>query len=95
VGFVPPRPVEGLYKVAGVNPNGTAYAGTVRITRLGTQYEVVWQIGSVYRGVGGFRGDRLVIDWGQPYPVIYTLADDGRLFGSWANGAGSEVLEPY
>jgi uncharacterized caspase-like protein len=95
LGFVPPRPIEGLYKVTGVNPNGAAYTGTVRITRLGTQYEVIWQIGSLYRGVGGFRGDRLVIDWGQQYPVIYTLEPDGRLVGTWANGTASEVLEPY
>jgi len=95
LGFIPPRPIEGLYKVTGTNPNGTSYSGTARIARQGQEYELIWQVGSIYRGVGGFRGDKLVIDWGQQYPVIYALEPDGTLVGVWSNGAGSEVLEPY
>jgi hypothetical protein len=95
VGFIPPTPIEGVYKVTGTNPNGAGYNGTVRIARLGSQYEVTWQLGNTYRGVGGFQGDKLVIDWGQRHPVIYTIAEDGRLHGTWDNGAASEVLERY
>ncbi len=95
VGFIPPRPIEGSYKVTGVNPNGTTYSGSVRIARQGAQYELVWNVGSTYRGIGGFQGDRLVIDWGQRHPVIYTLEPDGRLIGTWHDGTASEELEPY
>jgi len=95
VGLVPPRPIEGSYKVTGTNPNGTPYSGSVRIARQGGVYEFNWNVGSVYRGVGGFQGDRLVIDWGQSSPAIYRVAPDGKLHGTWANGQGSEVLERY
>lgn len=95
VGLVPPRPIEGNYKVTGTNPNGTPYSGSVRIARQGGVYEFNWNVGSVYRGVGGFQGDRLVIDWGQSAPAIYRVAPDGKLHGTWANGQGSEVLERY
>jgi uncharacterized caspase-like protein len=95
VGLIPPRPIEGNYKVIGTNPNGTPYSGSVRIARQGAAYEFNWNVGSVYRGVGGFQGDRLVIDWGQSSPAIYRIAPDGKLHGTWANGQGSEVLERY
>ncbi|MBL8706982.1 MAG: caspase family protein [Rhodospirillales bacterium] len=95
VGLVPPRPIEGNYKVTGTNPNGTPYSGSVRIARQGGVYEFNWNVGSVYRGVGGFQGDRLVIDWGQSSPAIYRIAPDGKLHGTWANGQGAEVLERY
>ncbi|MCC7049135.1 MAG: caspase family protein [Alphaproteobacteria bacterium] len=94
VGFIPPQPIEGVYKVSGTAGSAT-YGGTARISRIGTQYEVIWQVGNTYRGVGGFQGDKLVIDWGQRYPVIYTIAPDGRLMGTWDDGAGTEVLERY
>jgi hypothetical protein len=97
VGLIPPRAIEGNYRVTGTNPNGTPYSGSVRISRQGAVYEFNWNVGSVYRGVGGFQGNRLVIDWGQSSPAIYEVDpdDDDTLHGTWANGQGSETLERY
>ncbi|MGQ0677249.1 MAG: LIC10280 family protein, partial [Rhodospirillales bacterium] len=89
---VPARNIEGLYNATGTNPNGTTYRGTVTITRSGGQYAFFWQVGTTYRGTGTFEGDLLVIHWGANYPVIYTLAPDGRLVGTWNNGNATEVL---
>jgi len=91
----PPRVslnLEGLYRATGTNPNGTSYSGTCTVTRSGDTYQFYWQVGSTYRGSGRFEGDELVIHWGEAYPVIYTVADDGRLIGTWSNGRATEVL---
>ncbi len=85
--------IGGLYTVTGTNPNGTTYSGTCRITRRGSRYFFLWEVGNTYRGSGAFDGDELVVDWGQPDPVIYTVEADGRLVGTWSNGAATEVLE--
>lgn len=44
----------GRYNVVGVNPdNGAEYRGTVRVTRTGETYKVVWNIaGTKYVGTG-------------------------------------------
>jgi hypothetical protein len=81
-----------MYNATGTNPNGTGYSGTVTITRSGGEYAFFWRVGNTYRGTGGFQGDKLVIDWGERYPVIYTVTADGRLVGTWNNGNATEVL---
>jgi TolB-like protein len=87
--------IEGMYNVTGTNPNGTTYSGVLTITRNNGAYVLLWRIGSsTFRGTGNFQGENLVIDWGQPYPVIYKVTDDGRLIGTWNNGSASEVLTP-
>jgi TolB-like protein len=87
--------IEGMYNVAGTNPNGTTYGGMLTISRNDGAYTFVWRIGSsTFRGTGNFQGDSLVIDWGQAYPVIYKVAEDSRLIGTWNNGSASEVLTP-
>ncbi|HEX7534448.1 MAG TPA: tetratricopeptide repeat protein [Syntrophales bacterium] len=87
------RRVEGTYNVVGTNPDGTSYSGMVTITRNDGAYVFVWTIGSsTFRGTGNFQGETLIIDWGQSYPVIYKVAEDGRLIGTWNNGNASEVL---
>ena len=45
---------EGSYSVAGKNPgNGSAYSGTVTVTRTGETYRVVWDIGgTTFTGSG-------------------------------------------
>ena len=87
----------GGYSIDGVNPNGSTYGGTVTITAgRGGTYNFRWQIGrsQTYRGTGRLRGRTLTVDWGQKYPVIYRIEDDGTLRGKWANGSASEDLTP-
>ncbi|WP_428643864.1 LIC10280 family protein [Roseibium sp.] len=84
---------EGTYSVAGGNPNGTTYEGTVAISRQGRKYALSWRVGAdSYRGVGELSGNVLTVDWGDTTPVVYALMDDGSLNGLWAGGRGSEHL---
>lgn len=87
--------MEGEYHASGSNPNGSTYRGLVSITRKGERYYFVWKIGATtYSGVGTLEGKVLTVDWGDKYPVIYNLQDDGRLVGTWSNGAALETLSP-
>jgi tetratricopeptide (TPR) repeat protein len=86
----------GDYSVQGVNPNGTTYSGTVTISggRGGT-YNFRWLVGrDTFRGTGRLRGRTLTVNWGQQYPVIYRVEDDGTLRGTWSNGRATEDLTP-
>ena len=87
--------IAGRYTAAGKNPNGSTYSGNVTIEQADGVYHFFWKIGGdSYRGKGSLQNGRFVIDWGDSYPVIYTLANDGRLMGTWSNGAATEVLSP-
>ena len=89
------KKIEGVYNVLGTNPNGSQYRGIVTISRNNNAFIFVWRIGpSTFNGTGAFRDGSLVIDWGQPSPVIYQIAGDGRLIGTWNNGTASEILTP-
>jgi len=87
--------IEGQYSAVGRNPNGTNYSGIVTITRRNESYLFIWKIGSsTYSGVGSLSGDTLTVDWGQAYPVIYKVRQDGRLVGLWDNDRATETLSP-
>jgi caspase domain-containing protein len=87
-------PIEGVYSVAGRNPNGSSYEGTVEILRQNQQFALSWKVGSdSYQGVGQLRENVLVVDWGDTTPVVYALMDDGNLQGLWSGGRGSEQLQ--
>jgi Caspase domain len=85
----------GRYRVAGRNPNGSRYTGTVSIAVQGGGYQLDWRVGSSgYRGSGTLAGNLLTVDWGSSTPVIYALGSDGRLTGLWDAGRGEEILTP-
>jgi hypothetical protein len=89
--------IGGNYSVDGTNPNGTTYTGTVTITRQGSnRYRFEWVIanGDRYSGAGTLRDKTISVNWGQRYPVIYQVGDDGILEGTWANGTATETLTP-
>ena len=86
---------DGLYKVEGRNPNGSAYHGTVEITKRAQGYRLSWRIGSTsYQGTGTLAGNLLTVDWGSSTPVVYALGADGTLAGLWDAGHGEETLTP-
>ena len=88
-------PPAGRYRVAGRNPNGSRYTGTVSIGVQGGSYQLDWRVGSSgYRGSGTLVGNLLTVDWGSSTPVIYALGPDGRLTGLWDAGRGEETLTP-
>lgn len=88
-----PRP--GRYRVAGRNPDGSRYSGTLTLARSGDEYELKWSIGnSGYSGQGRLENGLLVVEWGGATPVVYAPDGDGGLRGLWDAGAGEEVLTP-
>lgn len=87
--------LDGTYSVAGVNPNGSRYHGTVTISSDGDLYRFRWRIaGQTFRGQGKLNGRTLTIDWGQSSPVIYQVRDNGTLRGTWDDGRAGETLTP-
>lgn len=94
-----PMVVEGDYLVEGVNPSGTTYRGKASVKRKGDEYTVTWDIANVkFSGKGSLNGDVLAVNWqtasGESGSLSYRLNEDGTLKGSWAEGAGTEVLVP-
>lgn len=93
------NPADGLsgsYRIQGVNPNGSRYTGQVTVTANGDVYNFRWRIsnGDTFVGSGRLQGRIISVDWGQQYPVVYRIDDDGTLRGTWANGTASEDLVP-
>jgi hypothetical protein len=88
--------ISGKYSVDGTNTNGTTYHGSVTIRRDGNRYRFDWLISNVgiYSGIGVLDGGRIVVDWGQQYPVIYQVSPNGVLSGTWNNGTATETLVP-
>lgn len=85
--------IEGTYDVYGTNPGGSLYGGTVKIVKSGGSYSFEWSVGESYSGTGTLQGNKLTVDWGDDYPVIYLVIESGRvLVGTWANGTATETL---
>lgn len=77
----------GRYNVVGVNPdNGAEYRGSVRVTRTGETYKVVWTIGGVrYVGTGLgalVRDGRYTVGPAHPEDTSISIGYiSGRTFG--------------
>ncbi len=89
------------YAVRGTSPNGSAYSGTVIIVKSdnpdGNHYQFTWLIAGSQqpvKGIGVVAGNSVVVEWGQKYPVVYTIGSDGILRGTWENGRATEILTP-
>lgn len=91
----PPTLTTGTYKLAGINPQGGQYKGTVTISKNadGT-YLFEWLIGKSerYSGTGELKGNEIAVYWGGGSPAIYTITNDKTLHGTWDGGAGKEFL---
>ena len=97
--------LEGLYDAEGVNPDGSAYRGVVKILRRGESFLVAWMFprddGDEIRlvpqsaGVGVMNGGMLAVSYyGQDLTgvALYQIENGGqRLSGRWvpANGDGA------
>lgn len=55
--------IEGQYRLIGTNPgDGGTYTGTVRVSRTGQTYSVVWTIGSqTFQGIGIYKDGSLSV----------------------------------
>ena len=92
------------YSVAGTNPNGSAYSGTVDVDVISsTTFLVAWHIkgSGSSNGFGMRMGDTISATYllgNAPGLVIYRQTNDGGFRGIWAirgqNGSGTEVWTP-
>lgn len=87
--------IDGRYAAAGLNSDGSSYAGTVWIVQQGTAVEFEWTVGAdTYRGQGIIEGRIVAVDWGSDTPVVYVVMPDGELHGTWNDGLALEKLTP-
>ena len=93
-GGTAPVDITGTYQVEGINPDGSAYTGTCKITtKGGGNFYFYWQVGTTYEGTGKLQGNKISVDFGDTYPVIYIVKNRGKLLdGTWANGTATETL---
>jgi hypothetical protein len=94
---------NGLYDVAGVNPDGSPYTGQLRIQQVGlASWRVAWQVGDVrYEGYGMSAGPVFSIGFTfgeRPGIAIYQVGTDGGMTGQWtligSSAIGTETLTP-
>ncbi|MEM1388875.1 MAG: hypothetical protein AAF748_08650 [Pseudomonadota bacterium] len=87
--------ITGNYRVEGLNPNGSAYNGVVRIDQQDNRVSIAWNVGGqAYSGTGIIEGRIVAIDWGADSPVVYVVMPDGQLHGTWNDGLALERLTP-
>ncbi|MCZ6862702.1 MAG: hypothetical protein O7I42_20940 [Alphaproteobacteria bacterium] len=76
--------LPGVYQVAGTDPDGTKYTGTVTVTRTRATLRVVWKIGSrVWRGTGLRVGNILSVGYNGGV-AAYRIVHSKRFEGEWA-----------
>lgn len=94
--------IAGSYSVAGTNPNGSAYKGTLEVIKRGDVYQFRWNAGTPYDGVGVQNGNAVAVAYpgeggnGEGCGVVsYQIQGDGKLDGVWGyygkNERGSET----
>jgi hypothetical protein len=92
--------VSGQYNVAGTNPDGGQYSGTLEVIPRGSVYQFKWNAGTQYDGIG-VRNGRIIAaafangsDGTGCGVVDYTIMGDGTLDGKWGywgtSSAGTE-----
>lgn len=87
--------LSGIYRAEGRNPDGSAYTGRVVIGQQDNAVQINWTVGNqAYAGSGILDGQVLMINWGQPTPVVYVVMPNGALHGTWNDGTGLERLLP-
>ena len=87
--------ISGEYRVEETNPSGSPYKGNCTVAAMGNDtYRFTWHVGGVYQGQGTLEGDTISVDWGDTFPVVYKVQEDGVLRGYWANHKATEILKP-
>jgi hypothetical protein len=85
----------GEYRVEGTNPGGgSAYRGTVSVTKTGETYGVVWEIqGQRYVGTGIGNKDFLAVSYrsGNETGLALYGEEAGGWVGIWAYQGGRNV----
>lgn len=89
---------SGSYTVVGNNPDGTEYAGTLKVTDLvGTLfYRFDWEVGESYSGLGivGEQGEITVV-WGPETSACLMQVffyEEGGMSGLWVDSSSPEPV---
>ena len=95
---------NGLYNVAGVNPDGSAYTGQMIVQQVGlASWRVAWQVGgNRFEGYGMSAGPVFSVGFilgERPGIAIYQLGPNGTMSGQWtlvgSSAIGTENLTPF
>ena len=87
--------ITGGYRAEGRNPDGSSYTGRATVAQQGNAVQINWSVGNQTYSGSGIRSEQLVvINWGQPEPVVYVVMGNGQLHGTWAAGTALERLLP-
>ena len=95
---------NGLYNVAGTNPDGSPYTGQMIVQQVGlASWRVAWQIGeNRFEGYGMSAGPAFSVGFtlGEaPGIAIYQVSPDGSMTGQWtligSSAIGTENLTPF
>jgi hypothetical protein len=84
----------GAWRLAGVDPDGAAYEGEVRVEAEDGAWRVFWRVGAVrFEGVGLFDGARFAVGFHGDYEGVALLSPtpDGGWTGPWTSTAGGGV----
>ena len=84
----------GRYDVAGTNPSGSGYSGTVSVQKTGDTYKVTWNIGGTqYIGTGIGNDEFLAVSYvsgGNTGLALFGEDGDGWK-GIWTYAGGTTV----
>ena len=84
----------GKYDVAGTNPSGSSYSGTVSVQKTGDTYKVTWNIGGTqYVGTAIGVDDFLAVSYvsGGNTGLALFGADGDEWKGIWTYAGGTKV----
>jgi hypothetical protein len=84
----------GKYDVAGTNPSGTTYSGTVTVQKTGDTYKVTWNIGgSQYNGTGIGNDEFIAVSYvsGGNSGLALLSEQDDEWKGIWTYAGGTKI----
>lgn len=95
-----PPDIAGKYSIAGTNPDGGGYKGSLEVIAHGDVYQFRWSAGNQSDGIGIVNGNVVAVAFasganGKGCGVVdYTIKSDGSLDGKWGywgtNESGTE-----
>jgi hypothetical protein len=88
--------LDGDYNVVGYNANGSEYNGTLSLIRQGNVWQLTWNVGQSYNGVGISLNKSLFATayGGEDCGVsVYKVNTDGSLHATWAVSGVNQVGE--
>ncbi|WP_299664873.1 hypothetical protein [uncultured Ruegeria sp.] len=87
--------IAGTYSVQGRNTDGHPYQGFAHVMQDGSSVNIQWAIGEeIVIGNGAIDGKIVTVEWNAEFPVVYVVAVDGELHGTWADGLALDKLTP-